>query len=1022
MDEQYLVDIKVKTIGVDSATKKIKDLETEMSKLEKTSESYKQKQIEVGRVQSAAGQSNNALGKSVSSAKDSIGGLNNSLSSSSALMGGLAGAGLLAATALFTVAKEVVAIEKEFTKLNKTVARTSGLVGTNLDKATASISALSKVFGKETNEINKSAASFAKVTGISYTESLSLIEDALLNGADANGDFLDKLREYPVQFKNAGFSAEEFIKVTSQEVAGGTYADKLLDSVKEADISLKEQSKSTRDALVNAFGATFTDDILNRIKIGQLTTKNALLEINELSKKVSLTEQQRGQLTADIFKGAGEDAGGFVKVLEELEKAQRLNLKSLDDLGVAQKQALVLQQELATESVRLADNFEGLSSSLDNIATSIQTNTLKAFNSLFEAIFRTDTLIKSINKQKADISTEKNTETIEEELIAATAQLEKFKDKAKDLQVDLDLKVEASRGGSSRGVDVGGTLRDIESNDKLIAAQQTLVDGIQGRWQKRGQEIIEELQTDSEKKDKEDKRTPKPTPTIRVKFDFKKEFDLLRKSFEDNFEVARLEAQKQFAAGLITETELQQKLRSINEQEAQVLITITANKKESAKTGEEDLEISKQTLVILESQKAALDAQLESRRRLLDLQNTATKAESAISTGENEIALNNEIQQSIRDNTLKTEEEKQKALEAIKLKYANIERRNRLEFLTKERGDAQLALVEAQKNADAQASIGNDGSTEEGLKSIKDLIDAKLNLLGVDVEISKNQTEQVQADSDANVTRTKTLEDRAEQAQEIAGYINQVTDLFKQAVQADIAAIDEKLSVQESRISAGVELAKMGNDELLNQELERQDKLLNEKEKLQKKENALNAIQVATNVAASALQAAANIAVAITKAAAQSGVAAPVGIATTLGAIGIGLGATAGLISGFFAEGVIDFKGKGTGTSDSNIVAISSGESVITAKGTQNASKMLTMINEGKLKDSDYLSSGLNLEMVEESGGMIDIRTELNEQISISRDLLTEMQNFEKKVTFSAKGVTEYVRTKDKITNKLNTR
>lgn len=51
-------------------------------------------------------------------------------------------------------------------------------------------------------------------------------------------------------------------------------------------------------------------------------------------------------------------------------------------------------------------------------------------------------------------------------------------------------------------------------------------------------------------------------------------------------------------------------------------------------------------------------------------------------------------------------------------------------------------------------------------------------------------------------------------------------------------------------------------------------------------------------------------------------------------------------IAGSFAEGVEDFKGKGTGTSDSNIIEFSNGESVVTAKGTQETPGLVTALNE----------------------------------------------------------------------------
>jgi myosin heavy subunit len=56
-------------------------------------------------------------------------------------------------------------------------------------------------------------------------------------------------------------------------------------------------------------------------------------------------------------------------------------------------------------------------------------------------------------------------------------------------------------------------------------------------------------------------------------------------------------------------------------------------------------------------------------------------------------------------------------------------------------------------------------------------------------------------------------------------------------------------------------------------------------------------------------------------------------------------------IAGAFAEGVENFQGKGTGTSDSNLIAFSHGESVVTAKATQQYSGLVTAMNKGLVDD-----------------------------------------------------------------------
>ena len=56
-------------------------------------------------------------------------------------------------------------------------------------------------------------------------------------------------------------------------------------------------------------------------------------------------------------------------------------------------------------------------------------------------------------------------------------------------------------------------------------------------------------------------------------------------------------------------------------------------------------------------------------------------------------------------------------------------------------------------------------------------------------------------------------------------------------------------------------------------------------------------------------------------------------------------------IAGSFAEGVENFKGEGTGTSDSNIIRFSNGESVVTAAGTQDNPGLVSAMNDGRVDD-----------------------------------------------------------------------
>jgi hypothetical protein len=57
------------------------------------------------------------------------------------------------------------------------------------------------------------------------------------------------------------------------------------------------------------------------------------------------------------------------------------------------------------------------------------------------------------------------------------------------------------------------------------------------------------------------------------------------------------------------------------------------------------------------------------------------------------------------------------------------------------------------------------------------------------------------------------------------------------------------------------------------------------------------------------------------------------------------------VVAGAFAEGVENFKGKGTGTSDSNLIWFSNGESVATARATAENPGLVSAMNDGKVSE-----------------------------------------------------------------------
>lgn len=279
------------------------------------------------------------------------------------------GAFLAALGVIAAVTTKFIAYNKEIAESVRLTEQLTGFDGKELSQYRAAVQATAETFDKEFNEVLRSANSLAQQMGISQQEALDLINQGFIRGADLSGDFLKKLEEYPVQFKNAGYSAQDFIDVVTQEAKGGIYDDKLIDAIKEADLALKEMTITQQEALKNAFGQKFADEIAKGVASGRLTTEDAINRIIEKSNELGLNLQQKQQLVADVFKGAGEDAGGFEVIIEQLNKAFDEQNKKLDENEVATQRLVDANTEYEQA---LADLFDASQSGFPAMLTNLQ--------------------------------------------------------------------------------------------------------------------------------------------------------------------------------------------------------------------------------------------------------------------------------------------------------------------------------------------------------------------------------------------------------------------------------------------------------------------------------------------------------------------------------------------------------------------------------------------------------------------------------------------------------------------------
>ena len=121
--------------------------------------------------------------------------------------------------------------------------------GDDLKEYRTEVQTIADYYNKDFREVLIGANAVSKQFGIDASEAIKLIQDGFIAGADANGEFLDTLREYPAYFKEAGISAETFIAITAQAAKSGIYSDKGVDVIKEGNLRIREMTTATAAAL-----------------------------------------------------------------------------------------------------------------------------------------------------------------------------------------------------------------------------------------------------------------------------------------------------------------------------------------------------------------------------------------------------------------------------------------------------------------------------------------------------------------------------------------------------------------------------------------------------------------------------------------------------------------------------------------------------------------------------------------------------------------------------------------------------
>ena len=226
-----------------------------------------------------------------------------------------------------------------------TVKTALGNIGNDeLERVTTDALILRDTFDMDVNESIRAVNSMMDQFGITADEAYNLIAQGAQNGLNQNGDLLDTVNEYSVQFKNAGYSAEDMFNMLANGVDAGTWSvDKLGYAVKE--FIIRASDGTVGDAIkenAKAFGMTKkeAEALATQVESGSVEAYQKLAD----QLRAVDDDTQRYQLGVAMFGTMWEDLGEDAvfalldtqgQISSTTDAMGQLNAVKYDDLGSA---------------------------------------------------------------------------------------------------------------------------------------------------------------------------------------------------------------------------------------------------------------------------------------------------------------------------------------------------------------------------------------------------------------------------------------------------------------------------------------------------------------------------------------------------------------------------------------------------------------------------------------------------------------------------------------------------------------
>ena len=344
----------------DAAGKDARKAAGDVGKLEKQTESLNEDLTETGKAGDGLSGLINSLG-------DVAGELGSLSPLSAGALGGIAalGAGIVSTT------QDVIQSVNAFRELQREIQGLTGLQGDPLRDITAQVKTVEETYGLGAEQLTLAARNLAASQGININRALDLLQEGVARGLNEEG--LRQIEEYSIFLRQAGLEAEQAVSFIQQSNQAGFFDDKAVDALKEASISLGELTQASRDAL-QPLGEEFANNLFESLNdpAAEASLFDAIQQVSSRAFEQGLNRQEISTLIADVFRGAGEDAGGeeLLKFFAQLDRAS-LNLRG--ELSALQKQ----QQANAQVNQQINESYGRISERLLESGGSVETLSLR---------------------------------------------------------------------------------------------------------------------------------------------------------------------------------------------------------------------------------------------------------------------------------------------------------------------------------------------------------------------------------------------------------------------------------------------------------------------------------------------------------------------------------------------------------------------------------------------------------------------------------------------------------------------